>query len=632
MADTKSTVPGSIMSNMFGAIGAKNNSSLSSLSDEELKKGEKWALEKRNATNKSDTTWYQAYSQLYKNIQSEKKNRSVSPTDDKRIYDYKYQYPRADIEYFKKTIVPIMTKLRPKYTSDDAYFDAIVKELNAKGRGLNANTINMIVDRMAIDRIPKNAWDYITTQAGENFDYKVIADVIKSTKDLVKGKDDSPLEAEIKDRARAFYNPSVLESLGAISATSAINIVTQLPMVIATGGGWAQGNVISSTAMEVEDRASANETHDLEHRNEFAIELATYYNEKQKKHETNVPSWMLKQGLHGKTYETASDKELQAARDWAKKQTDIWLKRYNMVKDRTPDENGYTFRDSQSGKLYTTTEVLRKHQEYQRFHLECAEVINSRKSEREMQKVEAERQQAEQAKTMAEANGRKVTLDNIDEIMYGDGNSNNTSSTGDNGQQNLEADPWGLALSSWKKNSGLEEFLKHPGSTLASIPDVLMGMFTGKTEFKSDMLMPLACMISGFFTSSSLLKVPLIMGGAASIAGKVANGGNTNQSQQEIKNNEPRYKQYKDVELDPRISNPQLNGNTLMLDIDHSPYVVAISSTAVDAYQKGSLPLNVIANSVLANLDQTRQASREQQQQIQQSLQNNEREQNIRIK
>lgn len=49
-------------------------------------------------------------------------DNKLTAADNKRIYDYRYQYPRTDIEYFKKNILPIMEKLRPKYTSDDVYF------------------------------------------------------------------------------------------------------------------------------------------------------------------------------------------------------------------------------------------------------------------------------------------------------------------------------------------------------------------------------------------------------------------------------------------------------------------------------------------------------------------------------
>lgn len=218
-------------------------------------------------------------------------------------------------------------------------FSAIMKEMSAKGLTLNENTGNMVVDRMAVDRIPKGAWDYIKTQAGENFSYKVISDIIRAGSDFVRGNDnDSPLEAEIKNRARAFYNPGTWESLGAISATTLVNAVAEAPLTLITMGQSVAYDAALVGINELADRVGSNVTRDLEHRKAFIHSLAEHYAAEEQKYKTNVPSWMLKQGLNGKTYETASDKQLQAAREWSEKQAALWQRRWNMVKDRTPDE------------------------------------------------------------------------------------------------------------------------------------------------------------------------------------------------------------------------------------------------------------------------------------------------------
>ena len=69
-----------------------------------------------------------------------------------------------------------------------------------------------------------------------------------------------------------------------------------------------------------------------------------------------------------------------------------------------------------------------------------------------------------------------------------------------------------------------------------------------------------------------------------------------------------RYKQYPNEELNPRISNPHVEGNVLIVDIDHVPRIVTMPPTLADAYQSGAIPLNTLANHILAKTDQMQQS------------------------
>lgn len=67
------------------------------------------------------------------------------------------------------------------------------------------------------------------------------------------------------------------------------------------------------------------------------------------------------------------------------------------------------------------------------------------------------------------------------------------------------------------------------------------------------------------------------------------------------------YKRYADEPLNPRIVNPVLQGNTLIATIDRVPCTVQLSPTVADAYRTGALPLNTLANAILAQSDRLRQ-------------------------
>ena len=149
------------------------------------------------------------------------------------------------------------------------------------------------------------------------------------------------------------------------------------------------------------------------------------------------------------------------------------------------------------------------------------------------------------------------------------------------------------------------------------LPDILVGMFTGKTQSLGlkDNMMPIAAVLAGMFVKNPLLKMTLIGMGGANLLNKaghealankregnaVSYGNTTAQAVQ--------YKSYPDEPLNPRIANPVLQGNCLVATIDRVPYTIQLSEHVVGAYQAGALPLNTLANAVLAKSDQMRQVA-----------------------
>ena len=151
--------------------------------------------------------------------------------------------------------------------------------------------------------------------------------------------------------------------------------------------------------------------------------------------------------------------------------------------------------------------------------------------------------------------------------------------------------------------SGFGDVGKNLGYVLAMLPDLLIGMFTGQTKRLniSDNLMPIAAIFGGMFVKNPILKMLLIGLGGANLLNKA---GHEALDHAGIKSDQPRqYKIYQDEDLDRRIKNPAMQGNTLIADIDGKPLVIPISDMAVDAYYKGALPLNTLSNAVLRAWD-----------------------------
>lgn len=181
----------------------------------------------------------------------------------------------------------------------------------------------------------------------------------------------------------------------------------------------------------------------------------------------------------------------------------------------------------------------------------------------------------------------------------------NSSITDDSSYSNMpQMAGWGKYLD----NAGLNGFgdvAKNLGYVFAMLPDMLIGMFTGKTSSFTigNNILPLAAITAGLFSKNPLLKLMLMGFGGLNIlnnAGHEVLGLSTSRNVAS-KN----YKQYADEPLNPRLNNVAMRGRSLIADIDNKPVVINISDNAVDAYEKKAEPLNTLANAVLRKYDES---------------------------
>ena len=157
--------------------------------------------------------------------------------------------------------------------------------------------------------------------------------------------------------------------------------------------------------------------------------------------------------------------------------------------------------------------------------------------------------------------------------------------------QQTNQNGWSGLLSSFGLN-GISDIGNNLGYVLAMLPD------------------------AGMFVRNPILKMVLVgMGGLNLLnkAGHEAIGNHAGQNQAQgastiVRSN---YKVYADESLNQRISQPQIRGNCLIATIDKVPCTIALPDKVVDAYNQGALPLNTLANAVLAKNDQMRQLASE---------------------
>ena len=157
---------------------------------------------------------------------------------------------------------------------------------------------------------------------------------------------------------------------------------------------------------------------------------------------------------------------------------------------------------------------------------------------------------------------------------------------------------------------GLGDITGNLGYILAMLPDILLGVLTGKTQSLGikDNLLPIASIVAGVFIKNPMLKMLLIGMGGANLLNKAGHEMlGREQPSRSTDGGNVQYKHYTDEPLNPRIVNPVLQGNTLIATIDRVPCSVQLSPTVADAYRAGALPLNTLANAILAQSDRLRQ-------------------------
>lgn len=167
-------------------------------------------------------------------------------------------------------------------------------------------------------------------------------------------------------------------------------------------------------------------------------------------------------------------------------------------------------------------------------------------------------------------------------------------------------------LAGWQKSlegMGLGDFGtlgKDLGYIFAMLPDMLIGMFTGKNpdmRMKNNIL-PLASILMGMFTKNKMLKLMFMGMGGMSLLNNAGHAALAQRDRVQSDNRVRQYKIYNDEPLDPRIKNPVVKGKSMLCEIDGKHLVIQINKDdALYCYEKGLLPLNVLANSVLKAYD-----------------------------
>ena len=470
------------------------------------------------------------------------------------------------------------------------YIAMVKDELRKKGIVVDAVLEKKMIDHLIKQQMPKSTVEYILRKAAEGTIFYLPQRVRTSS-----------LQDHINKEGERLYNPSLASEITG-------NILSWAANAASTGGfGGFIGQTLLDLGVEGGSRIAPGQQSDyLEKQKEIAKKEVAAAN----KRKVAIPKWMLSQ-MGFERIADATDKQLSVAVRWAQSNADVYRRKV----ETAITDGSRTVKASGNGNDMSVTDATIRALQYETF-------VKALKTEQSYRKEEAQEEKAE-ASVVAEATEQPVVSPTVVQQTQ-PSQSNQSSQSAEAVQKNspdTESEPkenvlgkfggWNNLLDSIGL-SGSGDTFRYLGVTLANLPDMLLGVFTGRTKsigLNKSTMMPLAALIGGTFIKNPLLKIPMMLYGGANLINKVGQESLAEYRQEHGLAGAVRYKQYPDEELNPRVNNPHVEGNVLIVDIDHVPRIVTMPPSLADAYQSGAIPLNTLANHILAKSDQMQQTT-----------------------
>lgn len=434
---------------------------------------------------------------------------------------------------------------------------------------------DLMIGKLVKDNTPKSTMDYILRKAAQNSIWGLQEELMKS-----------PLTAEIETRGEKAYKPSKTEKFAGRATASVVDAVTMggigswKSLATLVGSDMALGYILDSKKGNGEQRK------------EQAMELS-------------ISKGVFGQNGNAFTGFRSQAKKVNATDNGYVKTLNSRLHNKIHIPQKAFTPMAWT--DNSFKFPFQKEQEKRNDPKYKNVPLIVApgkeDAYLEEKAKHDAAKV------AEAERIIKERNETEALQEDAEQQQSEDTQQEQPERDNSNGWEGL------------LKNFGLNGFSdigNNLGYVIAMLPDILVGLFTGKTQSLGlkDNMMPIAAILAGMFVKNPLLKMTLIGMGGANLLNKAghealankreSNDGNA-VSYDNITSQAVQYKSYPDEPLNPRIANPVLQGNCLVATIDRVPYTIQLPEHVVGPYQAGALPLNTLANAVLAKSDQMRQ-------------------------
>lgn len=421
---------------------------------------------------------------------------------------------------------------------------------------VNHRINQLMVEKLVDDRIPRSSAEYIIRKVGETSIFGLSQTIQRP-----------PLAVEIDRRSETAYNPSVIEKTTGYILGSATDAV-------ALGGAGSWTKLAKFVGIDLAANVAIGHILPESSTSDDKVELC------------------ISKGVFGSDSNVFTEFRNEAKRMNTAKISNL----SNMAQSTFMPQNGDN--SSQIGFSFNPAEELERQKQAQARKQQDVPMVVAPGHEEEF------RQMNKPNVSSASATTNQSSESGCNSGNNGE-NNESTAPQSPEGEQSQNLSGWDTFLSNMGLN-GATDIGKNLGYSLAMLPDLLVGVLTGKTDslgLIKDNIVPIAAVVAGMFTGNPLLKLLLMGLGGFNLMNKVGHAalqtGNVSATQN-------RYKTYEDEPLNPRISNPAITGNSMVMDIDRVPHTVQLPDTVVEAYNAGALPLNVLANAILARQDMSR--------------------------
>ena len=357
-------------------------------------------------------------------------------------------------------------------TTED-YIAMVKKELKKQNIKVDAVMEKKMVDYLIQKEIPKSSAEYILRKAAEGTIFSLPQTVNRSA-----------LEDHIHNEAERRYDPSLIE----VATSSILSWASNAATTMGIGGFWGQ----TATDVAVEGMNHVSNKEDSS--------LATQKAQAQKDYKTaekksvTIPKWMLTQ-MGFDRIGNAKDADLNKALKWATSNANIYRNKVNAAIEK----GERTVKGSSTKADMSITDATIRAKQYEAF----VTAIKKDQTERKTLSASIVTQSSAIAEAPEEtAPATENTSQSIQqEHMQADSQQTQSSQDG-----------WNNLIGSIGLE-GVGDTMNHLGFTLANLPDMLLGIFTGKTKsigMNQSTMMPLAAIIAGTFIKNPLLKLSLI--------------------------------------------------------------------------------------------------------------------------
>lgn len=447
------------------------------------------------------------------------------------------------------------------------YIEMVKAELKKNHIQVDAVLEKKMIDHLIEQKMPKSTSEYILRKAAEGTLFYIPQRVRTS-----------PLQDHINKEGERLHNPSFWEEVTGDLLAWGGNAASTMGF-----GGFFGQLAMDGAVMATDSMAPGQEDRYKEQQRTIARQEVAAAN----KRVVSVPLWMLQQ-MGFTSMDKATDNQLKVALDWATKNTAAHRKVVETAIEK--GERVVKF----GNKVKSVSEATISAKQYEAF---AASI------KREMEN----RQERIRNPPIAEAEEQLIrpeaTTNSPEQI---NSQNQNGSDQQENQQPSGDYSGWNNLLGSMGLE-GIGDTVNHLGVTLAMLPEMLLGIFTGRTKSiglnKSTML-PLAAIFSGSLIRNPLLKIPLMLWGGANLVNKMGQEAmNEYRQADNSQQSGVQFKRYEDEPLNDRIKNPRIEGNVIVMDIDNIPRVITLPNTTAAAYQSGALPLNTLANAILTKSD-----------------------------